>query len=152
MSGAVAFDEELPTRKATIRLARRVAKLVRPGDLLLLEGPLGAGKTFFARALLRALGVPAAVSVPSPTFALVQRYAGEQGVVLHADLYRLRDEANPLASAHALALREDREDGAVLLVEWGEGLERALGGPASGTIAFDRAQEPRRARVRFADR
>ncbi len=147
-----AFEEELTTRKATVRLARRVAELVRPGDLVLLEGPLGAGKTFFARALLRALGVPAAVPVPSPTFALVHRYEAAGRAVLHADLYRLRDEANPLASAQALALREEREDGAILLVEWGSGLERALGGAADGTLVFDRAQEPRRVRVRFSSR
>lgn len=147
MSDALSFEEELATRKATIRLARRVASHLRAGDLLLLDGPLGAGKTFFARALLRALGVPAAVAVPSPTFALVHRYQGSAHAVLHADLYRVRDEANPLASTRALAIREDREDGAIVIVEWAAGLEEALGGPADATVSFDRTQEPRRARV-----
>jgi tRNA threonylcarbamoyladenosine biosynthesis protein TsaE len=142
----------LPTRKATIRLARRVAAQLRPGDLLLLGGPLGAGKTFFARALLRALGVPESVAVPSPTFALVHRYAGGSGVVLHADLYRVRDEPHPLASARALGLRDDREDGAILVVEWGEGLEEALGGPAEGSLTFDRSGGPRSVRVRLPSR
>jgi tRNA threonylcarbamoyladenosine biosynthesis protein TsaE len=149
---AVAVTVALPTRKATIRLAREVAARLRPGDLLLLGGPLGAGKTFFARALLRALGVPEAVPVPSPTFALVHRYAGAASVVIHADLYRVRDEANPAAGVRALGLREDREDGAVLVVEWGEGLEGALGGPADAAVAFDRSGAERCARVRLPPR
>jgi len=142
----------LPTRKATIRLARRVAAALRPGDLLLLGGPLGAGKTFFARALLRALGVPEAVAVPSPTFALVQRYAGVASPVVHADLYRVRDEANPSAGVRALALREDREDGAVLVVAGGEGFECELGGPAEAAVSFDRSGPARAARVRLPPR
>ena len=63
---------ELPTRRATLHLAKRFAKHVRIGDLVILVGPLGAGKTFFVRGLARALGLPAAEPVTSPTFALVQ--------------------------------------------------------------------------------
>ena len=136
---------ELPTRKATIRLARRLAPTLTPGSLVLLDGPLGAGKTFFARALLRALGVREEVPVPSPTFALVHRYQAGERVIVHADLYRVRDEADPLASTRQLGLREDRDDGAVLLVEWGVGLERALGGAAELTLRFDRSGETRTA-------
>ena len=144
------IDVSLPTRKATIRLARRLAMLLQPGELVLLEGPLGAGKTFFARALLRALGVQEEVAVPSPTFALVHRYDVPTGVIFHADLFRLRDESSPLASARALGLREERHDGATLLVEWGSGLEDALGGPADVTCSFVRADGQRTARIAFA--
>lgn len=65
----------------------RVAKLVRPGWLLGLEGDLGAGKTAFVRGLVRALGSPARVH--SPTFSLMNRYAGGRMEVVHLDLYRL---------------------------------------------------------------
>jgi tRNA threonylcarbamoyl adenosine modification protein YjeE len=106
-----------------------------------------AGKTFFARALLRALGVPSAVPVPSPTFALVHRYDGAQSLVIHADLYRVRDEADPVGATRALGLRDDRDEGAVLLVEWGAGLEAALGGRADVAVMFERGAGERRAAV-----
>ena len=65
------IELELPTRRATRRLAAALGERLRVGDLVWLEGELGAGKTFFTRGLLRALGVPQAVPVTSPTFALV---------------------------------------------------------------------------------
>jgi len=118
-------DLPLPTRRATIRLARRLAGLLQPGDLLILEGELGAGKTFFSRALCRALGVPHEVPVTSPTFTLVHEHAGRLPIV-HADLYRLTDPEELVE----LGLRERRADGAVLLIEWGKPYLSALGGDA----------------------
>jgi tRNA threonylcarbamoyladenosine biosynthesis protein TsaE len=115
----------LPTRRATVQLARRLAAAIAPGDLIVLSGGLGAGKTFFARALCRALGVPSAIPVTSPTFTLVHEYDG-QVPLRHADLYRLRD-GSELAE---LGLREQRADGAALVVEWGEPYLDALGGDA----------------------
>ena len=116
---------ELPTRRATVRLGQAIAAELRPGDLLLLDGDLGAGKTFLARAICRALGVPASVAVASPTFTLVHELSARLEVA-HADLYRLADpeELGPLG------LRERRGEGAVLLVEWGLPFGDALGGDA----------------------
>jgi tRNA threonylcarbamoyladenosine biosynthesis protein TsaE len=106
---------ELPTRRATIALAKRLAPMLGPSDLVILSGDLGAGKTFFVRALCRALGVPETVEITSPTFTLVHELAGRIPI-LHADAYRLRDPAE----IAALGLRDARADGALLLVEWGE--------------------------------
>lgn len=128
----------LASRRDTTRLAARAAKVLTPGSLVLLSGGLGAGKTFFARALLRALGVTSAV--PSPTFTLVQEYETRIAPVLHVDLYRLREAGvDTRAEIARLGLREQRGDGAILLVEWADGFEEELGGEADLTFAFDRA-------------
>ena len=123
MSGAL--EVPLPNRRATIRLAQALAPALRGGDLVLLEGELGAGKTFFTRALCRALGVPRDVRVTSPTFALVQELEGRLRIA-HADLYRLgdADELGPLG------LRDARGEGALLVVEWGGPHAAELGGDA----------------------
>lgn len=118
-----------------MRLATAVARLLEPGDLVLCSGDLGAGKTFFARALLRALGVGADVAVASPTFTLVQEYETAKGTVLHADLYRLLDGPTPLPTELArLGLRERRAEGAILVVEWGDDAALALGGEPAITL------------------
>ncbi len=125
----------LATRRDTTRLAKRIADVLEPGDLLLLSGDLGAGKTFLARAIARARGVPADIAIASPTFTLVQEYETPRGTLLHVDLYRLREEGEKTPrEVRRLGLDERRAEGAVLLVEWGEGLERELGGPASLSV------------------
>jgi tRNA threonylcarbamoyl adenosine modification protein YjeE len=106
--------------EATRDLAQRLATILRPGDLLALEGELGAGKTEFARALLRALA-GAEIEVPSPTFTLLQRYEFAQITVTHADLYRVRDPEEVAELGLDAALRH----GAVL-VEWPERAEGEL--------------------------
>jgi tRNA threonylcarbamoyladenosine biosynthesis protein TsaE len=80
---------ELPSLAATEALASAVAGLAQPGDVILLEGPLGAGKSVFARAFLRTASDDPALEVPSPTFTLVQSYDTRIGLVHHFDLWRL---------------------------------------------------------------
>jgi tRNA threonylcarbamoyladenosine biosynthesis protein TsaE len=130
----------LPDHAATRALAATVAPLLAPGDLVVLSGPLGSGKTFFARALCRSLGLPARVRVPSPTFTLVHEH-DTNPPVSHADLYRLRDERDVMG----LGLDAQRDDGRVLLVEWGEPYIALLGGDA---LIVELATEPRRATLR----
>jgi tRNA threonylcarbamoyladenosine biosynthesis protein TsaE len=120
----------LRSRRDTTRLGAAIARVLEAGDLVVLAGDLGAGKTFLARAIARGLGVPEAVT--SPTFTLVQEYATERAPLLHVDLYRLRESKTPLEQEIArLGLRERRAEGAILLVEWGEDAIDALGGDPS---------------------
>jgi tRNA threonylcarbamoyladenosine biosynthesis protein TsaE len=93
----------------------RLAAAVRPGDVITLAGPLGAGKTSIARGLLAALGLEE--EAPSPTFAIVQPYAPPETrlPVMHVDLYRIEH----VEELDELGLDEARED-SVLLIEWPE--------------------------------
>ncbi len=117
----------LATRRDTRRLARAIAGVLEPGDLLLLSGELGSGKTFLVRSLARELG--SSERVTSPTFTLVQEIPTARGLLVHADLYRLRDDPRGLPVETArLGLREARQEGARVVVEWGEGVEGQLGG------------------------
>jgi tRNA threonylcarbamoyladenosine biosynthesis protein TsaE len=123
MTGA--FTTALTNRRATIHVAQQLAPHVRAADLVVLGGPLGSGKTFFVRALCRALGLPDTERVTSPTFALLHEYLTSPPVV-HADLYRLKT-ARELS---ALGLRAMRDEGRLLLVEWGVEYQEELGGDA----------------------
>ena len=113
----------LPTRRATRRLGAALAQALQPGDLIVLEGDLGAGKTFLVRAIARGLGVPSRLPVTSPTFTLVNEHKTRIPLV-HADLYRLGD-ADELVEL-GLVDRIGRD--AIVLVEWGDRFSEALGG------------------------
>ncbi len=104
----------LPGEAATERLAAELSLWLRAGDVVALRGDLGAGKTTFARAMIRALADDPALEVPSPTFTLVQTYEDGRLPVAHFDLYRVN------APADLDELGFDDFSGAVVLVEWPE--------------------------------
>lgn len=116
---------DLPTRRSTQKLAQQLAPFFAESDLVVLTGPLGSGKTFFVRALCRALGLPSTLRVTSPTFTLVQEYETVPPLA-HADLYRLTGPEQ----LRELGLDAQRDDGRLLLVEWGEPYVEQLGGDA----------------------
>ncbi len=110
---------ELSSPEATQRFAETLAPHLTAGDVLLLEGPIGAGKTHFARSLIQAL-LPEPEDIPSPTFTIVQVYDGPECEIWHSDLYRLShpDEAIELGL-------EDAFETAICLVEWPDRLGEA---------------------------
>ncbi len=114
--------------EATRSLAAALAGVARQGDVVVLSGPLGAGKTTFAQGFARGLGVEGPVT--SPTFTLVRQYPCRLGELLHADVYRLEH----LAEVEDLGLAELVERG-VALVEWGDVAQPALS-PVAWTVTL----------------
>jgi tRNA threonylcarbamoyladenosine biosynthesis protein TsaE len=102
----------LPDLAATERFAASIAAKAQPGDAILLSGPLGAGKTAFARAFLRAAAGDPELEVPSPSFTLVQTYDTRAGRVHHFDLWRLDGPA----ALNELGWSDARDD--IVIVEW----------------------------------
>lgn len=129
----------LPTRRETRRFGARLASVLRPGDVVFLEGPLGAGKTFLVRALCRALGVPPREPVQSPTFALVHEIDSARVPITHADLYRLSDASE----LDVLGLPEAATR-SIAVIEWGERFADAI---APDGIVVTIAREPRTATI-----
>lgn len=112
----------LADEERTARLGAALAPVLRTGDTVLLRGPLGAGKSALARAIIAAaLGDPAA-EIPSPSYTLVNVYETPQGAIWHADLYRLTGAAEEMEE---LGL-DEAAGAALVLIEWPERLGDAL--------------------------
>lgn len=127
------MERFLPDDDATTAFGAELAAMLVPGDIVSLEGELGAGKSALARATIRALAKDPELEIPSPTFALVQPYETPRGLVLHADLYRLGDAAE----ADELGLLDN--DAGIVLVEWAERAEQMV---AAATITITLAIPP----------
>lgn len=131
---------DLPDLAATAALGERIAARLRTGDVVALEGDLGAGKTTLARAIILASGHRG--EVPSPTFTILETYPACRPPLVHADFYRLECPSD----AEELGLADYR-DGAALIAEWPEragGFEREA---ACLAITLEGSGEGRRAIV-----
>jgi tRNA threonylcarbamoyladenosine biosynthesis protein TsaE len=145
------LELEAATAEHTGRVGEALAEMLEPGDVVLLVGDLGAGKTTMTQGIAKALGV--AEHVTSPTFTLLRSYEcappapGGPSTLLHADLFRL----DQLKEVVDLALGEMLEEGAAAVVEWGDVARPVLGGdtltvrislgddPATRVITFEPA-------------
>ena len=105
------------SEQETAAFARKFSEHLASGDIILLHGDLGAGKTVFSRAVIRNLCQDKTMDVPSPTFTLVQTYESERGTIWHFDLYRLSD----ISEIYELGW-EEALTGGIVLVEWSERL------------------------------
>jgi tRNA threonylcarbamoyladenosine biosynthesis protein TsaE len=138
------FERWFDTAEALAAFGGRIAARLGPGEAVCLYGPLGAGKSTLARGLIRALTSPDE-EAPSPTFTLVQTYAGRDFPLAHFDLYRLKSPEE----VYELGLDEMLDEGAAV-IEWPERLGDGL--PADRLaieIIFPGASEPDGRRVRL---
>jgi tRNA threonylcarbamoyladenosine biosynthesis protein TsaE len=128
MADRLSGTAELPTAKDTIALGARLGGQLRAGDVVVLSGPLGAGKTVLAKGIAQAMNVEGPVI--SPTFVLARVHRARRPdapAMIHVDVYRLLDHAavDLLAELDSLDLDTELDD-AVVVVEWGEGLAERL--------------------------
>ncbi len=125
---SVPFEAVARSVEETREVGRELSLLLVPGSIVRLSGPLGAGKTELVRGLAEGLGI-LPDEVASPTFALVHEHGaeGRPALLVHADLYRLLDDERLESSIEGLGLDEAREEGAVVVVEWPEGLPAGRG-------------------------
>ena len=129
---------EVSSVEETWALARELAKELKPGDVVCLEGDLGAGKTTFTKGLAAALGVPGRVT--SPTFCIVQEHQSPEILLVHMDLYRLRGEED----VEAIGWEDYLSRGAILAVEWPERAGSLLPPTARHVVFHHLGEEKRR--------
>ncbi len=132
-SGLTETHHNLPDLAAMGAFGERVAAVLRPGDVIALEGGLGAGKTTLARAIIAALGYSG--EVPSPTFTIIETYDAPPLAVpvVHADFYRLNDPGE----IEEIGL-DDYREGAALIAEWPDHAGGFAHEPACLSIALER--------------
>ena len=134
---------EVSSVEETWALAKQLAAELKPGDVVRLEGDLGAGKTTFVQGLAAALGV--AGRVTSPTFCLVQEHRGAGVLLVHMDLYRLRNEDDVLA----IGWEDYLAEGAIVAVEWPERAGSLIPNDAI-LVTFTHLDGDERRRIDFA--
>jgi len=128
---------EVSSVEETWAIARELAKELKPGDVVCLEGDLGAGKTTFTQGLAAALGVPGRVT--SPTFCIVQEHQSSDVLFVHMDLYRLHGEED----VEAIGWEDYLARGAIFAIEWPE-RAGSLIPPFAHHLAFHHMGEKKR--------
>ena len=129
---------EVSSVEETWALAKELAKELKPGDVVCLEGDLGAGKTTFTQGLAAALGVPGRVT--SPTFCIVQEHQSPDVLLVHMDLYRLHGEED----VEAIGWEDYLSRGAIIAVEWPERAGALLASSAHHVAFHHKGEEKRR--------
>jgi tRNA threonylcarbamoyladenosine biosynthesis protein TsaE len=127
-----AFSMSLADETATEQLGATLAARLHPGDVVGLQGELGSGKTTLARAILRAASGDPELTVPSPTFTLIEVYETPRGTFWHFDLYRLEAPEQVFELGWEEALAEG-----IVLIEWPERLGNLLPKHLSVTLEVD---------------
>jgi tRNA threonylcarbamoyladenosine biosynthesis protein TsaE len=144
----VSLTREFRTRSAeqTIALGRELSRFIQPGEMIVLRGTLGAGKTTLVKGIAEGFQAALQDDVTSPSFNLVHEYRGPSVTLFHIDLYRIETESELMT----LAIDDLRsEPGSILLVEWGEKF-RQVEEQSNGEIAIEAAESERQIIVRMA--
>lgn len=123
----------------TEEIARKLSSRLKKGDLLALYGEMGAGKTAFVRGLVSGLLPECVRLVHSPTFAIVNEYAGKEYSVYHFDFYRLKDEDD----LYSVAFYDYLDRNGIIVTEWSELFERLLP-PSSKSVRIEKTGEGER--------
>ena len=121
-------NAELPTAEDTLELGERLGRQLRAGDVVVLSGPLGAGKTMLAKGIARGMDVEGPITSPSYVLARIHRaHRSGDPAMVHVDVYRLLDSPGVDLAGELDSLDLDTDlDDAVVVVEWGEGLAERL--------------------------
>ena len=144
----VSLTREFTTRSAeqTIALGRELSRVIEPGEMIVLRGNLGAGKTTLVKGIAEGFQAALQDNVTSPTFNLVHEYRGPNVTLFHIDLYRIDTERELMT----LAIDDLRsEPRSILLVEWGEKFKQ-VEEQSDGEIAIEGGESERQISVRIA--
>ncbi len=128
------------SEQETLRIGEKIGRELHPPQVILLYGELGSGKTVLARGLAQGLGVKDPTAVHSPSFTLVNQYAGKEGTIYHLDFFRLEG----LRDLYSLGLEEILGSHSIVIIEWAEKLLLEAENPVKIRIFLNSKADTRR--------